>query len=278
MTPVDVLTVNFRTPELVEQAVAAVAGPGTRVLVYDNSGDLAPDEHRPTEVYGDGTNRLFAAANNALFAVSDAALVLLLNPDVVLAHRDLARLVRALEERPEAWGAAPALLNPDGSLQNYARRLPTLGALLADRCPPLRWFLRRQLDWYYCRDKDLSVSGVVDQPAAACLLLRRERVAGSLFDPSYPLFFNDTDLARRLNGSGPCLYVAAVQAVHQAGASIERARSEHRSWVRRQYDDSLLRYARANLRGWQVLVPIVLARRVVARHPQPPTATAPVVW
>ncbi len=274
MTPVDVLVVNFRTPELTVQAVDAVRGPDVRALVYDNSGDVPPGLADRADLRGDGSNHLFADANNALFGSSDSPLVLLLNPDVVLSHADLLRLVSALEDEPAAWGAAPALRNPDGTPQNYLRRLPGLRALLADRLPPLRPFLRRSWDAYYCRDVDLAADGHAEQPAAACLLLRRARVAGPLFDPSYPLFFNDTDLARRLNRSGPCLYVAGVHAVHHAGASIGMARAQHRSWVRRQYDDSLLRYARANVRGWQLLVPVVLARRLLSLRPHAPGTPA----
>ena len=275
MINVDVLVVNYLTPELTLQAVKSVSGPGVRVLVQDNSGDLGPDVAELAEVSGDGANLLFAEANNRLFARSGAPLVLLLNPDVVLEEPALAGLVAALEKHPSAWGAAPQLRDPDGELQNYFRRLPGLRALLADRCPPLRVLWKRELALHYCRDMDLTVSGLVDQPPAACLLVRRDRIEGTLFDPSYPLFFNDTDLARRLNSKGSCLYVAEVHAIHHVGASINRARVAHRSWIRRQYDDSLLRYARSNLRGWQLLVPIVMARRAAARRPVPPPRTRP---
>lgn len=274
MTPVDALIVSFRTGDLAREAAQSVSGPGVRVLVHDNSGELLADPPPGVELHGDGTNLLYAEANNRLFAASSAPLVLLLNPDVELAHGELERLVAALEADPAAWGAVPQLRHPDGSLQRYVRRLPTLRALLADRLPPLRLVLRRDYERHYCRDVDLTRSGTVEQPAAACLLLRRDRLGGRLFDPSYPLFFNDTDLARRLRAAGHCLYVAQVRATHHGGASIARARGRHRSWIRRQYDDSLLRYARRHLRGWPLLVPVVLLRRLAARHPVPPSGPA----
>jgi GT2 family glycosyltransferase len=158
----------------------------------------------------------------------------------------------------------PRLIGVDGEDQNYLRRLPTVSMLLADRLPLLRSLFPTAYERYYYKDVDLSVSGTVEQPPAACLLVRRDLVGERLFDESYPLFFNDTDLARRLNASGKhCRYVATVTASHVGGASIARARPTRRSWIRREYDLSLLRYARRNVRGWFVLVPVI-AIRVVA--------------
>ena len=59
-------------------------------------------------------------------------------------------------------------------------------------------------------------------PPAACLLVRRSTVGRTLFDEQYRLFFNDTDLARRLNAAHECWYAADVTARHLRGASFAR--------------------------------------------------------
>lgn len=265
---VDVLVVNYGTGALAQRAVDTVTGgagaqpAGMHVWLWDNSGELLADPPVGFPVAGDGTNHLFAAANNALYARGDAPWVLLLNPDVELARTDVFRLVDALRARPDCWGVAPRLQFADGSDQRYLHALPTLSSLLADRLPPLRPLLRGAHRHYLQLDVDLTCSQVVEQPPAACLLVRREAVGQELFDPQYQLFFNDTDLARRLNQGGRCWYAADVTARHVRGASFERLRGYA---VAREYDRALLRYARAHVRGWQLLVPVLAARWVTSR-------------
>lgn len=254
--------VNYGTGDLAREACTHVNGDGVRVLVWDNSGELLADGLPGVELHGMGTNVFYAEANNSLYSFGTSPYVLLLNPDVMLAHADLLRLVDGLERHPECWGVAPRLLETDGRDQRYLHALPSLTALLADRVPPLRGLLRDAHRRYRQLDVDLTQSQVVEQPPAACLLLRRERVGSRLFDPAYRLFFNDTDLARRLNDSGSCWYAADVTARHLRGASFARLGKGYA--VAREYDRSLLRYARTNLRGWPVLLPVIGARWAIS--------------
>jgi GT2 family glycosyltransferase len=252
--------VNYGTGDLVRTATQLVAGPGVHVWVHDNSGEVLADPPPGATVLGDGSNAYFAAANNVLFAQCDAAYVLLLNPDVELAHDDLLRLVTELEARPGAWGVAPRLLDGDGSDQRYLHALPTVRALLADRVPLLRRVFRASYRSYLQLDVDLRRNQVVAQPPAACLLVRRDVVGPALFDERYRLFFNDTDLARRMNAVGHCWYAADVTARHLRGESFARL---SRGWdTAREYDRTLLRYARANLRWWPLLLPALALRRI----------------
>lgn len=262
---VDVLVVNYRTPALTRAAVTAVTGPGVQVWVWDNSGDVAEDAlPAGALLYGDGDNHWFAAANNALLRKGDAPFVLLLNPDVTLPHRDLQVMLRRLVQDPHAWGCAPRLVGADGEDQPYRRRLPGLPTLLADRMPPLRLLLRGTWRRYRYADRPLDEDGMVEQPAAACLLLRRDMLTGWLFDERFRLFFNDTDLAHRLHACGHCLYLGSLRVCHIGGASIDEARQRNRAGVRREYDAALLAYARKNVRGWLVLAPVVVVRRALA--------------
>ena len=244
MTPeIDVIIVNYLTPDLTEVAVDRVSGPGVAVHVYDNSGDYAP-RRTDVAVHAPGRNDYFAAGNNHWWQRSSAPYVLLLNPDVELAYADLLALRDRLVAQPDLWGIAPRLVYPDGRPQNYLQRLPTPAAALADRFPPARRVFRRAYDAYFCGDVDLSVEQRAEQPPAACLLLRRSAVGAELFDEQYRLYFNDTDLALRLNQHGHCLYTPAVTAVHHKSASLERADAQRPFTVVREYDRSFARYAR----------------------------------
>jgi N-acetylglucosaminyl-diphospho-decaprenol L-rhamnosyltransferase len=220
---------------------------------------------------GDGTNRMYAEASNLAYTSGTAELVLLLNPDVVIRPDQLAVLVDRLNADRSLWGVAPTLDTPGASAHGYLRRLPTLAGLLADLCPPLRAVLRRAYERYHCRDlvttRDAEL--LIEQPAAACLLLRRSLVGTQLFDEDYRLFFNDTDLARRMTVSGRhCLVLQSLSVPHVGGASIDREKRRSGAWTADEYDRSALRYARRNLSGWPLLAPLV-ALRYIARRLRP---------
>lgn len=265
--PVDVIMVNYLTGELARAAVDRVAAPGTTVWLVDNSGELLADPPASAVLLGDGSNRMYAGASNLAYRAGSAEHVLLLNPDVTVGPEDVAVMRQRLHADPALWGVAPRLGGPDGRSQPYLRGLPTLAGLLADLCPPLRRILRRSYERYRRLDLAGSTGDVeVEQPAAACLLVRRSLVGPRLFDDSYRLFFNDADLARRMSASGRrCLVLGSVTVPHVGGASIEAERARSGSWVADEYDRAALRYARRNLTGWQLLAPLIWIRYVARR-------------
>lgn len=262
---VDVLLVNYLTDELTSEAATRLS-PVARVLVWDNSGGLSSrDLPAGVELLGCGENVLYAAASNILYEASEAPYVLLLNPDALADADHLVQLVAELDADAAAWGVAPRLVGLDDQDQNYRRRLPTLGGLIADRLLGRRWPLTSAYDHFYCRDLDPAEVGRAEQPAAACLLIRRQSVGSRLFDESYPLFGNDTDLARRLNADGHCAYAAGVVVRHVGGASIGQARARDKGWIRSEYDKALRTYSRRHVRGSIFLEPAFAARLLLHR-------------
>ncbi|MEH3076882.1 MAG: hypothetical protein PGN11_09400 [Quadrisphaera sp.] len=127
---IDAIIVNYKTPDFAARAVSAVQGPGVKVFVTDNSGDLtivgpqASAAHIDVQCWTPGRNTFFAEGNNYWFERTSSPYILLLNPDVEISHDDVMALRRALEAHPEVWGVAPRLLNEDGTPQNYLQRLP----------------------------------------------------------------------------------------------------------------------------------------------------------
>jgi GT2 family glycosyltransferase len=266
---VDVIIVNYLTGDLATIAAAEIASPATSIWVVDNSGELLDDPPPSVALLGDGTNQMYAAASNLAYRSGTAEFVLLLNPDVVIRPDQLAGLVERLKADPSLWAVAPTLESPGVAPHGYLRRLPTLAGLVADLCPPARALLPAAYRRYRCADLIDSAGAAelrVDQPAAACLLIRRSAVGAVLFDERYPLFFNDTDLARRMAASGRgCVVLRTVTVPHVGGASIDREKRRSGTWTADEYDRSALRYARRNLRGWVVLAPLIAARYVARR-------------
>jgi len=166
-----------------------------RVLVVDNA---STDDTREVaanaglEVVSLKTNRGLAAAANAGVDRVSGPTFALLNPDVrATSAGDIRRLEEELAE--DGIGAvAPALLLPDGTLQDSARWVPT----------PLDLVVRR------ISHKDRGAVRAtkpvdVEWATAACLVVRRsafDRIGG--FDERYFLYFEDVDLCVRLRAAG----------------------------------------------------------------------------
>jgi GT2 family glycosyltransferase len=136
-------------------------------------------------------------------------------------------LEEALARSKNVAAVAPRLIDSHGQPQIgfNVRRLPTplsliFEILLLNRLFPSNPVNRR----YRCLDLDPEQAAEVEQPAGACLLVRRsdfERCGG--FDEGFfPLWFEDADLCFRLRQQGGAiLYYPQVSFEHQGGHSVE---------------------------------------------------------
>ncbi|HEY6343221.1 MAG TPA: glycosyltransferase family 2 protein [Bryobacteraceae bacterium] len=227
------------------EALASMS-PSTQALVIDNaSTDRTVELARQREgacVTANAENRGFAAAVNQGVRISDADLVLLLNPD--------ARLLTPLDDLAEAarrYGLAGGrLVDEKGRDQRgfTIRRFPTPATLLFELFGLNRLWPQNPVNRSYrYLDRDLNAGGPVEQPAGAFLMFRRdvwERLGG--FDESFrPIWFEDVDFCRRAALAGCRIeYVPSAVAEHQGGHSVGRLPPARRGvyWC-----DSLLRYA-----------------------------------
>ncbi len=167
--------------------------PGTVILHEENSG------------YARGMNLAYSRAGGRR--------VLVLNPDMVFLEGCIERLWRFLDAHPEAGAVGPAgywergrevLLPPNV--------LPTLGDLwrctLAHAFPAAnRAYMARRLAEalpVYRAKGPVSL----EMLSGACLMLDRSTIEeiGGLFDPNFPLYYEDTDLFRRIRATGKELF------------------------------------------------------------------------
>jgi GT2 family glycosyltransferase len=205
----------------------------------------------------------FAEACNRGAARGDAPLVLFLNSDVLARPGALAALVGALDGRPDAVAAGGRLVDPgtDDTQPAYAPQpFPGLATLLA-RVTGL------ELVWPGGPDPAmLAERGTIacDQPAGACLLVRRaafDAVGG--FDERFWFWYEDVDLARRLGGRGVLLHVGGAVFEHLGGGTFA-------AWGRERGLRSRLlgiaRYADVHLgRGERAVLGVALALSGAAR-------------
>lgn len=216
----------------------------------------------------------FAGGVNAGVRKAAAPAVLLLNSDARPLPGALDALAGALARYPDAAGLVPALVSPDGSSQHrwQLQPLPTPVDLVLQV-----FFLAGR------RGPTEPPAGgtAIEQPAAAALLLRRNRLdavgrpgQGGLDAGFFPAWFEDVDLARRLRDRGETLvYVPAARFEHDMGSSVPSLGYGVFLWI---YLRHLVRYLRKHHGSlWaglaQALVPVACLLRVAALPLRSPT-------
>jgi GT2 family glycosyltransferase len=193
------------------------------------------------KVVANEANRGFAYGVNQLFAMTTASRLLLLNPDVDLVDgRTVSRLLRHFDD-PRVGVVAPRLLNPDGSVQESARRFPTaLG--IARRLSPFHVALPGARPTVAADATSSDAPAAVDWAIGAALLIHRAAFdATHGWDQGFFLYLEDVDFCLRASSAGwRTIYDPTVELVHthhraSHGTSLlgSKARRDHvRSMLR----------------------------------------------
>ena len=191
--------------------------PSAELIVIDNSGTGKRPSCSAVLWVIPPNNLGFAGGVNLGVQIANGDLILILNPDAMPEPGALESLIAAADSQPGVDGFAPRLLGKDGEPQDswQLRPLPRpsqllMHALLID---PVRGPVAEP-----------NAGTVVEQPAAAALLLRRtalDSVAG--LDPRFrPAWFEDVDLAKRLRMDNRTLvYWPHAVFTHGLGGSVD---------------------------------------------------------
>lgn len=232
---ISVVVVNWNSGQFLEQCLAALRRhcPGREIVVVDNgsddgSADCAAGPDPKLKLIRNAANLGFAAANNIGWRSCAGDLILFLNPDVECLGCSVDIMEQTMSLRPDCWACAGRLLPADakGSRDAYVRRFPTLSSvaaeqLLLDEIWPGNPWTRR----YRMTGEDLDGLQEVEQPAAACLMVRRDRIDDLRgFDEAFrPAWFEDVDLCRRIReAGGKVLLQPAARFRHHGGYSLDR--------------------------------------------------------
>ncbi|MDX1630612.1 MAG: glycosyltransferase [Thermoanaerobaculia bacterium] len=212
------------------------------LLVVDNGGTLGnsgPELGRTGRIRRLTPDRNLGFAGGANLGARKARgdLLLLLNPDARPTPGALEALVEGAEGHPEAAGLVPRLVDADGEDQVswQLRPLPRPGQLALHAL---------FVDSIRGPDRGPEAGTEVAQPAAAALLLRRSawREVGGMDESFWPAWFEDVDLARRLEDrSLPLLYWPRAVFRHDRAGSLPALGYEG---FLRAYYGNLVRYLR----------------------------------
>lgn len=221
---ISVILVNYLTARHTLDAVASVAAQQVidkpEIIVVDNSVNDSEHALLNAKLPGEVThirnpeNTGFASACNLAFAQSSGEFILLLNPDARLLPGALSKLADSLANHPDAGAVGPRVYWDDGcqflippsiypSLSGFfreavSRAIPRLSAY------PSLHVRKKALRAWTC-----TTAIPVEALSGGHMLIRREAIlrSGGLFDPRFFLYWEDTDLMRRLKKRGYRLYL-----------------------------------------------------------------------
>ena len=167
----------------------------------------------PVEVIINQARKGFGANHNAAFSRCGTPYFCVANPDIRLPSDPFPALVRALAE-PRGAVAGPLVRNPEGRIEDSARRFPTAATLL-------RKLLSETRQPDYPTDRGPLK---VDWLAGMFMLFRSDAYrAIDGFDEAYFLYYEDVDICHRLLKSGrSALYEPHAEVVHDARRASRR--------------------------------------------------------
>jgi GT2 family glycosyltransferase len=204
--------------------------------VPENIRPAVANRRFPTVLIENEQRNGFGANHNAAFRRARHAHFCVLNPDIRLRDNPFPALIDALTT-PTVGLVAPLIFNSSGTLEDSARRFPTIASLAA------RTLLRRREPEYGAVDSSFSPDWV-----AGMFMLFPADVFATVggFDESFFLYFEDVDICARLRRLRlQVLVVPEARAVHDAQRRSHRDR-QHARW----HVASMLRYlARRHVLG-----------------------------
>lgn len=193
-----------------------------RIYLLDNSEEKTID--LPSPVSDPKIRYMFMDANLGYgkahnIALRDSAhrqteLHLVMNSDILVRAEDIDAMHDFMLANPEVGQLMPMILNPDGSQQYLAKRLPAPLDLFGRRFLPA-WLMKRRNERFELRDLDLTRP--VNAPyLSGCFMMLRTAAAveAGLFDERYFMYPEDVDLTRTIHRNWLTLYYPQWSVVH----------------------------------------------------------------
>lgn len=220
-------------PEVLSRTIECYleACPNNELFLIDNSPDdtaRALCTHPTIRYTFNNKNVGFGSAHNqAIKQVLGASRYhLILNPDVYFDKSVIGELVDFMERNPDVGLIMPKVLYPDGRLQPLCKLLPTPQQILSRRFLSGLKSVQQKINYQY----EMHFTGyetITEVPfLSGCFMLIRTEVFEQIgtFDERFFLYFEDTDLSRRIHQRYKTIYYPSVQVyhIHEHGQKHEK--------------------------------------------------------
>ena len=236
MIKLSVIIVNYNVEYFLEHCLhsvyKALKNVPSEVFVVDNNsvdGSLTMIRKKFPQVHliENFSNVGFAKANNQAIRISKGEYILLLNPDTVVEEDTFEKVVKFMDEHPDAGGLGVKMLDGKGNfLPESKRGLPTPSVAfykifgLSFLFPKSKVFGK-----YHLGHLDNNKTSEVDVLAGAFLLLRKTTIDKTgLLDEDFFMYGEDIDLSNRIKKAGyKNYYFPETRIIHYKGESTRKS-------------------------------------------------------
>lgn len=239
------IVVSFNTRELLRECLASFLeecarlppGSAAEILVVDNNSKDGSQEMverefssaaYPVRLIRSTVNLGFGGANNLAIEQAEGRFLVLLNSDAFFHSGSLRRALEHIESSPLTGIGGAKLVSRDGQSQPSAR---TFHSILNDgftvtglstRFPKSKLFGALDRSW-----ANPDIPAEVDWVPGAFMMIRREALArAGVFDLRFFLYYEETDLCKRVKAAGYRIcYWPDVVVTHIGGESTKQLSS-----------------------------------------------------
>ncbi|NQT49666.1 glycosyltransferase family 2 protein [Candidatus Kuenenbacteria bacterium] len=221
-----IIILNYKMRGLVKNCIKSILEsefdvPYEVIVVDNNSNDeiekMLSEKYPQVRFIQTGANLGMGAGNNAGIKEAQGKHVLILNPDIFVVKDSLQKLYNYINEKPDVGLVAPRLLNPDKSLQYTCYRWHNFLTPIYRRTflGKLFW-AKKELSRFLMQDWDHATTRQVDWIQGSCLLVPKKVIDEvGVFDDRFFMYFEDTDLCRRIRKAGyKNVYLSDAEVIH----------------------------------------------------------------
>jgi GT2 family glycosyltransferase len=231
-----VVIVNYNVKYFLEQCLLSVIkaseGLDVEVFVVDNNSvdgsvKMLAKKFPEIKVIENKDNKGFSKANNQAIRIANGEYILLLNPDTVVEEDTFVKVIRFMDEHPEAGGLGVKMFDGKGNfLPESKRGLPKPDVAfykifgLSKLFPKSKTFGRYHLGFL-----DPDKTHEVDVLSGAFMLLRKKALDKvGLLDEDFFMYGEDIDLSYRIiKGGYKNFYFPETRIIHYKGESTKKS-------------------------------------------------------
>lgn len=232
LKPIDVIMVNYNSTKQAMESINSIKRvtnyPSLNIIIVDNASTDSPEIlnslFQDVSFLFNGSNLGFSKAVNQAARKSRSPYILIINPDTTITNDFFADCVEFLEKNKNIGVVGARILDHDGCIQGSARTFPNYWSSIFGRKSPLTKifptnpFTKKEFPCFQNKGKEPLE---VDWVSGACMMIRREAfdmVGG--FDESFFLYWEDTDICKRIKDAGyKTVYYPKAEIKHAVGAS-----------------------------------------------------------
>ncbi len=230
-----VIIVNYNVKHFLEQCLHSVLKASktisSEIFVVDNnsvdgSTQVVKEKFPQVHLIENKENVGFSKANNQAVRLAKGKYILLLNPDTVVEEDTFTKVVKFMNEHPDAGGLGVKMIDGKGNfLPESKRGLPTPWVAFYKMFGLSKLFPKsKKFGKYHLSYLDENETHEVEVLAGAFMLMRKETLDNvGLLDETFFMYGEDIDLSYRITQGGyKNYYFPETTIIHYKGESTKK--------------------------------------------------------